>query len=41
MREVEKLSSLKEARMIVSEVCNNKIYRVHTSREDENTTAGG
>jgi hypothetical protein len=34
MREVEALSGLKEAKMMVAEVCNNKIYRVH-SREDE------
>jgi len=27
--------------MVVSEVCNNKIYRVHTSREDEANNQGG
>ena len=30
MREVERLAQLKESKMVVAEVCNNKIYRVHT-----------
>ena len=37
MKEIERLSQLKESRMVVAEVCNNKIYRVHTNRDEENT----
>ena len=34
MKEIERLSGLKESRMAVVEVCNNKIYRMH-AREDD------
>jgi hypothetical protein len=38
MKEVEALSGLKEAKMLVAEVCNNKIYRVHSREDEANTT---
>lgn len=38
MKEVERLSTLKESRMAVVEINNNKVYRIHTKEDDANLT---
>lgn len=35
MREIEILSNLKESRMAVAEIANNKFYRIHSGKDDE------
>jgi alpha-D-ribose 1-methylphosphonate 5-phosphate C-P lyase len=38
MHEVERLSNIKESRMTVVELNNNKIYRIHSRDDDTNNT---
>jgi hypothetical protein len=40
MKEIERLSNLKESRMAVVEINNSKVYRVHAKEEDPNQMGG-